>query len=166
MRSRYFLGVLFLALAFAGPASARSTLDRILPGLRAEHPGHLSDAQPWTDSEGRAHYRIKWVTPEGRIIYFDADAESGRYRSSGGSGWRSEGRQDESGYGRDEGRSRFVGGGESGGGRYGGGDWGGGHGDWHGHGGGGGNWHGSGGGNWHGGGAGNGHGGGRGNHHG
>ena len=41
------------------------TLDRILPDIRAAHPGRLSDAEPWTDDDGRTHYRIKWMTPEG-----------------------------------------------------------------------------------------------------
>lgn len=93
MRSRlFFTSVLLLLLALAGPASARGTLDSILPDIRSAHPGRLSDAEPWTDSEGRTHYKIKWLTPEGRILYFNADAESGRYSSSngdeGGQDWR------------------------------------------------------------------------------
>jgi hypothetical protein len=85
MRSRLFLGVFAVSLAFlAGPAAARGTLDSILPEIRAQHPGRLSDAEPWTDSEGRTHYKIKWMTPEGRILFFNADADSGRYSSSSG----------------------------------------------------------------------------------
>lgn len=89
MRFRSFLVLPALLLALAAPAQAQrvgagETLDRILPEIRAAHPGRLSDAQPWIDENGRAHYRIKWMTPEGRILYFDADARTGRFSSSGG----------------------------------------------------------------------------------
>ncbi len=86
MRSRVFFLCLPLLLALAGPASARGggTLDSLLPGIRAAHPGRLSDAEPFTASDGSTHYRIKWMTPEGRILYFDADARTGRYLNSGG----------------------------------------------------------------------------------
>jgi hypothetical protein len=148
MRTRLLLASVLLALGLAAPAYARGTLDSILPGLRAEHPGRLSDAQPWTDSDGRTHYRIKWLTPEGRIVYFDADAQSGRYHSttSGGDGWRGRSRGQESQSGR--GGSHWTS--ESGDG-----DWTDGRGDWQDRGG---DWRGggSGGGNWHGGGSGGG----------
>ncbi|HEX4301564.1 MAG TPA: hypothetical protein VHZ78_02135 [Rhizomicrobium sp.] len=95
MNFRVFLASLTVLLAVAGSASARGTLDSILPGIRAQHPGRLSDAEPWTDSEGRTHYRIKWMTPEGRILFFNADADSGRYTDSGGGDvgrqWRGDG---------------------------------------------------------------------------
>lgn len=89
MRCRIFLGLVPLLLALAAPAEAQrmvdgETLDRILPEIRAAHPGRLSDAEPWTDETGRTHYRIKWMTPEGRILYFDADARTGHYSTSGG----------------------------------------------------------------------------------
>ena len=87
MRFRIFLVLAALALALATPARAErdgETLDRILPEIRAAHPGRLSDAQPWVDANGRAHYRIKWMTLEGRILYFDADARSGHVSNSGG----------------------------------------------------------------------------------
>ncbi len=171
---RAFLASLVLAFAFAGPAAARSTLDSILPEIRADHPGRLSDAEPYTDSEGRTHYRIKWMTPEGRILYFNADAETGRYSSAGGDGGDG-GRQWDGGrhgHDGDEGDSQSEG--DSGGRRShwngdngGGSDWhdrhdrgdggrwnGGGDRDWRG----GGDWHGQGGGGdrggrggWHGG---------------
>ncbi|MEJ0041050.1 MAG: hypothetical protein WDM81_01935 [Rhizomicrobium sp.] len=89
MRSRFFLALFPLLLAT--PAWARSTLDSILPQIRAQHPGRLSDAEPWTDGEGNPHYRIKWMTPDGRVIYFDANARTGRYSNSGGddgNSWR------------------------------------------------------------------------------
>jgi hypothetical protein len=89
MKFRVFLGLVALQFALVAPASAQrmadgETLDRILPDIRAAHPGRLSDAEPWTDDNGRTHYRIKWMTPEGRILYFDADARTGRYSSSAG----------------------------------------------------------------------------------
>ena len=89
MRLRGFLSLIPLVLVLAAPARAQlfadsDTLDRILPLIRSEHPGRLSDAEPWTDESGRTHYRIKWMTPEGRILFFDADAHTGRYLSVGG----------------------------------------------------------------------------------
>ncbi len=104
MRFKVFLAGLALLAALGAPAFARGTLDSILPEIRAAHPGRLSDAQPWTDNEGNTHYRIKWMTPEGRILYFDADQRTGRYSSAGGDngdrvrdggGWRGNRGRDE-----------------------------------------------------------------------
>lgn len=91
MQLRVFLAVIPVVFALASPTRAQqladgTTLDRILPDIRAAHPGRLSDAQPWVDENGRTHYRIKWMTPEGRILYFDADARTGRYSSYSGAG--------------------------------------------------------------------------------
>ena len=153
MRSRFFRVLFPLVLAMVAPAWARGTLDNILPQIRAQHPGQLSDAEPWTDGEGNPHYRIKWMTPEGRILYFDADARTGRYTTAGGDeGSESHdrrgrdqgddtGRRDEGGAGRShwnsvDGDSRGTGDwrGNSGGGDWrgqgrNGGDWGGWRGD-------------------------------------
>jgi hypothetical protein len=147
MRIGLFFAVFPALLALAAPALARGTLDSILPGIRAQHPGRLSDAEPWTDQDGNTHYRIKWMTPEGRILYFDADARTGRYSNAGGGG---HGRDGDGGRGgRDDGasddsashRNHWNDDGENGGGDWrrsggegrhgpGGGDWGGGN--WHG----------------------------------
>jgi hypothetical protein len=149
-----------LLLVLAAPACAHGTLDSILPRIRAQHPGRLSDAEPWTDADGNAHYRIKWMTPEGRILYFDADTRTGRYSGAGGdeaNQWRNH--RFEQGGGRWNGNQdnrRDRGDQNNGGGR----DHWNGEGDWHGHGdqgGRGGNF-----GGWHGGGNGGGNGG---NHH-
>jgi hypothetical protein len=54
-------------------------LDRILSHMRNEHPGTFYDADgPFTDENGGVHYRIKWLTPQGRLIWFDTDAHTGR----------------------------------------------------------------------------------------
>lgn len=54
-------------------------LDRILPHIRSAHPGSFSDVDgPFADPAGRLHYRIKWLTPDGRVIWLDADARTGR----------------------------------------------------------------------------------------
>jgi hypothetical protein len=158
MRSWLFLALFAVLAALAVPSGASAeTLDRILPQIRANHPGSLSDAEPWTDSDGRMHYRIKWMTPEGRIIFFDADARTGRYWSSGG-GWHRDRDGDDGG---DRGSRRNNWDGEDGGDRHrdhwndgsDGGTWRGDGGDWHGDRHGGGDWHGDrhGGGDWHGG---------------
>ena len=108
MRGRVFssLFLVFLALLALAPAStvlaqpyggpyrdggreARDgiqPLDRLLPGIRRAHPGDFYDAEgPTYGPSGDAHYHLKWMTPDGRIIWFDADARNGRVlRSSPG----------------------------------------------------------------------------------
>jgi hypothetical protein len=61
-------------------------LDRLLPGIRRSHPGDFYDAEgPTYGPSGEARYHLKWMTPDGRIIWYDADARSGRVlRSSPG----------------------------------------------------------------------------------
>lgn len=83
------LAVLAL-LAFVTPAAAQwrrapfegrgvQRLDRILPGIRSAHPGRFYDAEgPYPDAAGGLHYRIKWLTPDGRVIWLDTDARTGR----------------------------------------------------------------------------------------
>lgn len=54
-------------------------LDRILPHIRSAHPGTFSDVDgPFADPSGRLHYRIKWLGSDGRVIWLDADARTGR----------------------------------------------------------------------------------------
>jgi hypothetical protein len=61
-------------------------LDRLLPGIRRAHPGDFYDAEgPTYGPSGDPHYHLKWMTPDGRVIWYDADARSGRVlRSSPG----------------------------------------------------------------------------------
>src|SRR5580698_2188909 len=89
MKTGVVLGFVLALMAFGSPALAQrwgggETLDRILPQIRAHHPGRLSDAEPFVGEDGDTHYRIKWMTPEGRIIYFDADGRSGRWTNARG----------------------------------------------------------------------------------
>ena len=54
-------------------------LDRILPHVRHSRPGTFYDAEgPFRGPDGRMHYRLKWMTPRGRIIWLDTDAHTGR----------------------------------------------------------------------------------------
>jgi hypothetical protein len=54
-------------------------LDRILPDIRRSHPGTFYDAEgPVEGPDGDYRYRLKWMTPEGRIIWLDTDARTGR----------------------------------------------------------------------------------------
>jgi hypothetical protein len=81
MRARVFLGFLtalapFLAAGGAGAQPAQP-LDRLLPQIRREHPGQFLDAEGATIG-GNPHYHLKWLTPDGRVIWLDADARSGR----------------------------------------------------------------------------------------
>ena len=78
-----------LAQPYGGPDGGRDRvqpLDRLLPGIRRAHPGEFYDAEgPTYGPSGDAHYHLKWMTPEGRIIWLDADARNGRVlRSSPG----------------------------------------------------------------------------------
>ena len=75
-----------LGLVAAGPVAAQPRrdpgvlpLDRILPGIRAGHPGQFYDADgPTPGPNGSEHYHLKWMTPDGRIEWLDADARTGR----------------------------------------------------------------------------------------
>ncbi len=54
-------------------------LDRILPAIRRSHPGTFYDAEgPVPGPDGQYRYRLKWMTPDGRIIWLDTDARTGR----------------------------------------------------------------------------------------
>jgi hypothetical protein len=90
MFRRAWIGLLLALLAFGTPATAQERhpapyaynvqpLDRILPGIRSARPGRFFDAEgPFPDGVGGWHYRIKWLTPEGRVTWLDADARTGR----------------------------------------------------------------------------------------
>src|ERR1700684_1716731 len=88
---RLFIGAVAALLLVAAPAAAQGRfvhpygagapvpLDRILPHIRSTHPGSFSDIDgPFVDGAGRLHYRIKWLTPEGQVVWLDADARTGR----------------------------------------------------------------------------------------
>lgn len=97
MRARLFswlfLGFFALSPALIGSALAQpygrdgvQPLDRLLPGIRQTHPGDFYDAEgPTYGPAGDPHYHLKWMTPDGRVIWYDADARNGRVlRSSPG----------------------------------------------------------------------------------
>ncbi len=55
------------------------SLGEILNGIRRERPGSLSDVQgPVAGPQGEPHYRLKWLTPDGRVLWLDTDARTGR----------------------------------------------------------------------------------------
>ena len=69
----------FLALGASAANAGNPSLDRILPHVREHHPGKFYDAEgPWRGPDGQYRYRLKWMTPGGRIVWFDADARTGR----------------------------------------------------------------------------------------
>ncbi|MDB5734452.1 MAG: hypothetical protein JWN16_1089 [Alphaproteobacteria bacterium] len=101
MRTRILFAFLLTVLGFVAPAFSGSAvaqpryaegrdgiqpLDRLLPGIRRAHPGNFYDAEgPTYGPTGDPHYHLKWMTPEGRVVWFDADARNGRVlRQSGG----------------------------------------------------------------------------------
>ena len=54
----------------------RPPLDRFLPNIRRQHPGRLLDVERGYGPRGE-HNRIKWLTPDGRVIWLDTDARTG-----------------------------------------------------------------------------------------
>jgi len=91
MRARVIFCLLTLwALALPGVAQVRGgapSLDRVLPQIRRATPGTLYDAQgPFIGPNGQASYRLKWMTPEGRIVWFYVDARTGRMLGAGPAG--------------------------------------------------------------------------------
>jgi hypothetical protein len=86
MRKSVIFGFLAVLLAFGAGSPAQAVdyygaprLDRILPGIRERHPGKFYDAEgPYRGPDGQYRYRLKWMTPGGRIVWFDADARTGR----------------------------------------------------------------------------------------
>lgn len=69
----------FLAFGVSAASAENPSLDRILPAVRQHHPGKFYDAEgPWRGPDGQYRYRLKWMTPNGRIVWFDADARTGR----------------------------------------------------------------------------------------
>jgi hypothetical protein len=64
---------------YRDPRDGVQPLDHLLPGIRRAHPGDFYDAEgPTYGPEGDPHYHLKWMTPDGRIIWFDTDARNGR----------------------------------------------------------------------------------------
>lgn len=94
MRYRFLMFAAFLSFlaAFAATASAQPdraregvqsgqvrSLDQIVNGIRRQRPGSLADVQgPNPSPEGEPRYRLKWVTPDGRVLWLDTDARTGR----------------------------------------------------------------------------------------
>jgi hypothetical protein len=83
--------LLLLVLAASQPAAAQGyraregveagqvqSLDRILSTIRRSRPGQLSDVQGPFGPSGEPRYRIKWLTPDGRVLWLDTDARTGQ----------------------------------------------------------------------------------------
>jgi hypothetical protein len=100
MFRRVFLASLVMMGLGLGEASAQrysrdnsqaAPLERMLPQIRRDYPGTFYDAEgPFPDEMGNPHYHIKWLTPEGRVIWLDTDARTGHVLGVNGSGWRAQ----------------------------------------------------------------------------
>jgi hypothetical protein len=102
MFRRAILALLAFAALGLGEASAQRyprgpydsqvvPLERVLPQIRRGYPGTFYDAEgPYPDAMGNPHYHIKWMTPEGRILWLDTDARTGHVLGVNGSGWRNQ----------------------------------------------------------------------------
>lgn len=95
MRARLVISFCCAALAILAPCEAADrrggeSLDRVLPHIRATVPGTFYDAEgPFFSPEGQPSYRIKWMTPDGRLIWFSVDARSGQVMGGGARGYGS-----------------------------------------------------------------------------
>ena len=82
MRPSLALFVVLLLAPFAAPAAAQPSgaqpLDRLLPEIRRSLPGQFLDAEPGPNEGGQPRYRLRWLTPDGRVIQRDVDARNGR----------------------------------------------------------------------------------------
>jgi hypothetical protein len=91
MRSLAALIAALLVGAASAPASAQNfrgrpggpgdvrPLNDILDGIRRERPGSLADVQgPSAGPAGDPRYRLKWLTPDGRVLWLDTDARTGQ----------------------------------------------------------------------------------------
>ena len=81
MRPAFFAFLALLAPLVVGTMAAAQPaqpLDRLLPEIRRTHPGRFYDAEGPHPGVGGQHYHLKWMTPDGRILWFDADARTGR----------------------------------------------------------------------------------------
>jgi hypothetical protein len=87
MRPSLALFLVLLLAPFAAPGQAHAQpaqpLDRLLPDIRRANPGQFLDAEPGASDSGSPRYRLKWLTPEGRVIWLDADARTGRVMRRG-----------------------------------------------------------------------------------
>jgi len=60
------------------------SLNDILNDVRRQRPGSLADVQgPDIGPAGEPHYRLKWVSPNGRVEWLDTDARTGRVLGAG-----------------------------------------------------------------------------------
>ncbi len=60
-------------------------LGEILNSVRRQRPGNLADVQgPNVGPSGDPQYRLKWVSPNGRVEWLDTDARTGRIIGSFG----------------------------------------------------------------------------------
>jgi uncharacterized membrane protein YkoI len=53
-------------------------LEAVLAHVARQYPGHHIGVDGPYQQGGRWVYRIKWLTPEGRVIFIFADAETGQ----------------------------------------------------------------------------------------
>ena len=59
-------------------------LSSILSDIRRLEPGKVSDVERTEGPDGEENYRIKWLTPDGRVLIYNADPQTGAV--SGGDG--------------------------------------------------------------------------------
>jgi hypothetical protein len=57
-----------------GNRGEMQSLDSILGNIRRDHPGQLSDVE----GPRNGRYIIKWLTPDGRVLWLETDARTGQ----------------------------------------------------------------------------------------
>ena len=92
---RYLAAALFVVLLAAPGSNAAAqpfprggdggpiqSLDNIIMNIRQSFPGQVSDVQ----GPAGGRYRVKWLTPDGRVLWVIADARTGRILGVEGGG--------------------------------------------------------------------------------
>jgi len=65
-----------------GNRDEMQSLDSILGNIRRQHPGQLSDVE----GPRNGRYIIKWLTPDGRVLWLETDARTGQVMGVRGGG--------------------------------------------------------------------------------
>jgi uncharacterized membrane protein YkoI len=63
-------------------------LGMILRGIRTHHPGRQLDVRAIRGPNGEPYYRVKWLTPDGRVLRLSIDARTGQVMDVEGRGPR------------------------------------------------------------------------------
>jgi uncharacterized membrane protein YkoI len=67
-----------------GMSGEARPLSSILSDIRRQEPGKVSDVERTEGPGGEENYRIKWLTPDGRVLIYNVDPQTGAVSGGGG----------------------------------------------------------------------------------